>query len=451
VTRTRSFSLRLALTYVGIFLISTGLVAASYYFVSVHKPYVEIRDQVQREATQLAEVHAKSGEEALVEALVQRSHDRGASTAFHAYIDASGTTRLANLPSWPAAHGPRWLELQADLYADGVEFDRNALALDQMLPDGSRLIVGRDTENLDEITEMLGEALAWLAVTSLVIGVFGGFLLSKAIGRRLQTIADTALQVIHGDLEGRVPVDGSNDDFDRLSHTLNQMLDRIQVLFNSVRRVSDNIAHELRTPIARLLTHLETEVAEGSDHSPDLQLIAAEARRLQRIVDSLLRISRIEEGRHALHLRPIRPLTMLSDMAELYEPAVEELGGSITIASHGLDPAKVFHADRDLLFQALSNLIDNALKYAGTHPRIVLSAAYSDRALVLGVRDFGPGMAEGSINRATERFFRGDNAAFLPGEGLGLALVLAVVRAHNGKMILNLRQPGMEFTLKIPG
>ncbi|MBO9518173.1 MAG: HAMP domain-containing histidine kinase [Porphyrobacter sp.] len=431
----RSFSLRLALTYVGLFLLSIGLLVGSFYYFSVYRPHEDLKRQIRREALQLEQIYAVDGEAALIAALASRAAERGDRAAFHVFIGPDGELKAANIPTWPSERGEQWLDLDADIYTEGAEFDQHAFALDVGFDNGARLMVGRDAEDLEELRELLANGMVWLVGSSLVLGLLGGGLLSRAIGARLEKISQAAIQVMEGDLAERVPVDDSNDDFDRVSQTLNQMLDRIEELFASVRRVSDNVAHELRTPLARLLADVETLEAQYPDEAnPEIARIGAEVRRLQRIFDSLLRISRIEAGRHALALDPITPSALLEDLKELYDPTVEELGGRIEIGNATSDP---FRGDRDLLFQALCNLVDNAIKYGDPEPDIGLSACHKNGSACFSVTNRGAEISEQVLARASERFFRGENAGDKPGEGLGLPVVEAIARAHDGNLQLH--------------
>lgn len=444
----RSFSLRLALTYVGLFLLSIGLLVGSFYYFSVHRPHEALRKQIRREALQLEQIYAVDGEAALIKALAARAAARGDRAAFHVFIGPDGDLKSANIPTWPSERGDQWLDLEADIYTEGAEFDQHAFALDIGFDNGARLMVGRDAEDLEELRELLANGMVWLVGSSLVLGLLGGGLISRAIGMRLEQISRAATQVMEGDLAGRVPVDGSNDDFDRVSQTLNQMLDRNEELFASVRRVSDNVAHELRTPLARLLADVETlEARYPSETNPEVKRIGIETRRLRTIFDSLLRISRIEAGRHSLAFTPIAPVALLQDLKEFYDPAAEELEGRIKI-ENGV--CETFGGDRDLLFQALSNLVDNALKYGGPEPQIGISACDRDGSVCFTVANNGPEVGEDLLERASERFFRGENATDKPGEGLGLAVVQAIADAHEGHFELRHANGQTEAILCVP-
>ncbi len=427
---TKSFSFRLTLTSLVIFTISSALMFGSYYIYSVYAPKRSIQRAVDRDVKAYEQIYAIGGSAALVRALNVRERQPSRYANLHAFIGPDGRTISANIPTWPKVSGQKWLTIEADVYADGVEYDRLAFVRDKRFPNNSRLLLGKDIDQIDELEENLQEAILWLLGSSIILGLCGSLLIGRAISKRISSISETAATVMNGNLSGRIPTDESHDEFDRLGRTLNKMLDRIDVLFGSVRRVSDNVAHELRTPLARMLAHIEMlEQQIQSKDQPNLSAIAIEARRLQSIFDGLLRISRLEVGRYNKAVKSVKILTLLEDVIEYYVPGVETAGGSISLTDCSVDDIQ---ADPDLLFQALANLLDNALKYGGSNPAIVVSAIKVGRDIKIEIVDSGPDIDENQIERFGERFFRGENALGLPGEGLGLALVRSVAEVHGG-------------------
>ena len=444
----RTFSVRMTLGYIAIFLLSAMILFSAYYAYSIHFPLAALKRDISREMAALEQIYAVEGDDALNTALARRAARPDEYPALHVLIARDGRTVSANIPSWPSVVGPLWQRIEADTFLDGVEYDRMGLMRDKRFADGSRLILGRDIDRIDELEENLQEAVLWLAVTSILLGLAGSLLLSGAIRRRIRQISDAANRVMQGQLSERIPANGSRDEFDRLSATLNAMLDRIDTLFGSVRRVSDNVAHELRTPLARMLAQAETlEATADADRHPQVAAIVDEARRLQRVFDGLLRISRLESGRHELALKQVNPLTICSDVADYYAPAVEEAGGRISVSQ---DKATIVVADADLLFQAVANLVDNALKYGGSSPEISISVVVADSGATIDVRDKGPGPDAVDNERLGERFYRGSNAAGLPGEGLGLALVQTVAALHGGHFRLSRAEGGTSASLALP-
>jgi len=446
----RSLSFRLALLYMALFSVSVMLVGGVQYWFTVRAPMNTVKQRVRTEADLLVSLHRLAGgTAALVPILEQRAAAGGARLPYHVLIAADGTTLLANLPTWPSAHTGRWLRLEADVHAEGDELDHEALTLDVALDDGTRLLVGRDVEDIDELEEKLLTAVVGVVGSTLLLGLAGGWLMSLVIGRRIAAVTQAARQVMDGDLSGRVPVRGSDDDFDRLNVTLNDMFARIERLFESVRRVSDNVAHELRTPLTRLRGGLEALRESAQQPSPALiDDVIAEAGALEKAFDAVLRIARIESGRHATAFGPVDLPTVLRDAAELYAPEAEERQQSLQLE---IADALQVPGDRDLLFQSICNLLDNAIKYAPRGGRILLAAQRRGSHVEVLVTDNGPGIPEAHRARVVERFYRVPATAVAPGAGLGLSLVAAVSERHQATLEFEDAGPGLQVRWTLPG
>ncbi len=443
----RSLTFRLALIYLLLFSLSVAALLGVAWWMTVERPLEDVRAAVLREADTLGDIYIVDGPTALEAALVRRDATVSERKAFHAFTAPDGRS-VANLPSWPAQAAGGWARFEADLYRDGDEEDHEALVHERTFRDGARLIVGRDIEDIDEREEVIEQLVLWGGVAVLILGLAGGGVMSLAVGRRIEAVNATARRVIAGDLSGRVPTRGSGDDFDRLGDTLNLMLARIEALVEAVGRVSDSVAHELRTPLARLQADLG-ELAAASEPAERTRLVeaaAAEAARLQATFDALLRIARLETGRHAIERRPVDLAKLLRDAAELYAPEAEDQHKRLDVA---IDAPLTTQGDPNLLFQAVANLIDNALKHTPPGSRIRLSGRQLDGALV-EVADDGPGIAAEHRARVVERFYRVPGSERRPGLGLGLSVVDAVARAHGARLELADDAPGLSVRLHLP-
>ncbi|MGE3744697.1 MAG: ATP-binding protein [Sphingomonadaceae bacterium] len=444
-----SLSFRLALTYVGLFVTSLLVIAGTFYLIAIHMPLEAARTQVEQEARILRNTYVVDGSDALLAGLREHQTKSGPHKAFHAFIDANGRTISANLRSWPREPADGWLRLEADDYLEGDEVDYEPLTLDHRFADGARLLVGRDIEDISEVEEVLQSGALAVVAVAIIVGLVGGGLMSFAIGRRIETFSSTARRVMAGDLSQRVPVRGSRDDFDRLAETLNLMLARIEEALEAVRRVSDSVAHELRTPLSRLRADLEDAIA-GPDRDRAAKLISAtdEADRLDRIFDAVLRIARIESGRHSANMRTVDLSTLLEDAVDYYRPAAEEADIAFTAA---IEPELKVTADADLIFQAVTNLIDNAIKYTGPGGRIMLAAQGRAGSVIVELTDNGQGIEAEHRTRVTERFYRAPLAENVPGIGLGLSLVAAVAALHDSQIAFEDADPGLRvrWTLQI--
>jgi signal transduction histidine kinase len=444
----RSLTFRLALVYLALFSASVAVLLAITWWTSVARPLEDVRTAVAREADALADTYILDGPAALTAQLRQRAATISERKAFHAFIAADGST-TANLPSWPERSGDGWRRFEADLYVDGDEEDHEALVYEQRFRDGARLFVGRDIEDIDERGELIEQLTLWGAVAVVILGLAGGLLMSVAVGRRIEAVTATARQVIAGDLSGRVPTRGSGDDFDRLGDTLNDMLARIEALVEAVSRVSDSIAHELRTPLARLQADLE-ELGDNRDPVERRRLVdaaTAEAARLQATFDALLRIARLESGRHAITRQPVELARLLDDAGDFYAPEAEARGMALDVrCENGI----AVEGDANLLFQAVTNLLDNALKHAPAGGRIAVAGRREAGATVVEVADDGPGIPEAHRAKVTERFYRVPGSEARDGIGLGLTLVAAIARAHGAALEMADNRPGLAIRLRFP-
>lgn len=434
-----SLFFRLALTYAGLFVGSLMLLCGSFYLLVVVLPLHQTRQIVRREADVLANAYLTGGQAALVGSLAARAKNHGEAEPFHAFIDPHGKVVTSNLPSWPRTRTAPWEYLEADIFVNGDEVDYKALSHDREFDDGARLIVGRDVENISERERVLASGASTVGVAALVLGTLGGLLMSGAVGRRVDRVAATARSVMAGDMSKRVAVDGSGDEFDRLAETLNAMLTRIEDSMEAVRRVSDSVAHELRTPLTRLHASLEDALEARDGQAGHIVEALAEARRLGAIFDTVLRIARIETGRRDIVLSDVDLTALIEDVADFYRPEAEARGIMLTtFAQAGL----ILRCDRDLIFQAVANLIDNAIKYTPEGGEVVLSARADHGDMLIVVRDTGPGIPEEDLPRVRERFYRASGVKE-PGVGLGLSLVDAVARLHRSAVGFRNLAPGL--------
>lgn len=442
-----SFSFRLALIQAAVFAVAVAVLLGFFYWISITRPEADVKTRLTTESEQLGTLYERQGVTALAHALERRAAAKTRRQAYHALIDGDGHTLTANLPSWPRASQDGWLRLDADVYRDGVEDDHEALSLDRTLPGNVRLLIGRDVEDLDRIERAIRRAAQWVFPPALLLVILGAALISRAISKRIDAMSSAARQVMGGDLSGRVPLRGHNDDFDALGETLNAMLDRIEASLESVRRVSDSVAHELRTPLARLQAELAELRAAPARRMPELaERAEGEAERLARMADAVLRISRIEARRHHAEMRAVDLSALLADAAEYHAPEAENHRQRLET---DIAPGLGVRGDADLLFQGVSNLLDNAIKFTPEGGHILLSAQPSDGGVLVALSDDGPGIAPELIAKVGERFFRAPDANGVPGFGLGLALVNAIAAAHHSILRLHDAGPGLRVEWRL--
>lgn len=440
----------LAIRLTGALIVATFLATASLlagiYYLGVKLPMDDVRSKVRAEARALETIYRVDGTDALEAALIKRRSAPSLDKAFDAFLEKDGSLLLGNLPSWPIARRDGWVSIEADLYRDGDEDDHESLSRDILLPDGRRLIVGRDVELFADRKELMLESTRWGALAVLLFGLIGGALISWITGRRLETVTRTALTVMQGDLSVRVPVKGSGDEFDALGLSLNAMLDRNQELVASLSRVSDSIAHELRTPLARLHSSLEEAAAHQGMSADQVEAARMEVERLQQTFDALLRIARLDTGRHRLTREKVRLDQLVTDAVEFYEPEAESRGLKLGLSVI----CSTVSADRNLMFQAVSNLLDNAIKFAPENGGVLVELTLERADARITVTDSGPGVDPIHFPRLSEPFFRAPGSEAVAGTGLGLSLVHAIAAAHDGQLEFGGEPGSFKVILTIP-
>jgi hypothetical protein len=286
-----------------------------------------------------------------------------------------------------------------------------------------------------------------------VLGLAGGFFVTRRVLRRIDAMTETTRTIVAGDLSGRLPVADTGDELDRLAENLNAMLERIEALMRGLQEVSDNIAHDLKTPLTRMRNRAEEALRAAkseADYRAALERTIEECDALMRTFNALLMIARAECGHARDDMADFDAAEVARGIAELYEPLAEEKGLTLQIDAPG--PLTV-RGNRELVSQALSNLVDNAIKYAvpeATDGAIAVSAGSDDGRVLLAVADNGPGIPEADRPRVVQRFVRLERSRSQPGVGLGLSLAAAVARLHGGALILADNHPGLKAVIALP-
>jgi signal transduction histidine kinase len=376
-------------------------------------------------------------------------------------IGPQGETVAGNIGGVSVADLPLNTEVETTYLrqeeADGVApaAQRKALVRISALPAGNKLLVGRDLEERERLDDALWQAIWVLIGALLVFGGLGAFLVTRQALARMDAMTATTSKIMAGNLSERLPLAGNGDELDRLALNLNGMLDRIGELMRGMKEVSDNIAHDLRTPLTRLRNSAEQALrstAKPGDHRAALERVIEESDGLIRTFNALLMIARAEAGSGADAFKDVQLSDLLRDFAEMYEPVAEDAGASFkTDIANNL----VVRGSRELLGQVVANLIDNAIKYGrpedgDTAPLITFGARVKGAEIIVSVADNGPGIPVDKRARAVERFARLDDSRNKPGSGLGLSLASAVAHLHKGHLVLGDNQPGLIVSLHLP-
>ena len=440
---------RMAAGYGLLLLLSVGLVAGVFYIGTAGLLARNIDKQLSLTTRRLVQIHDRQGSPALQQEIhTLLTDDQDVNTEIYQLIAADGHPLIGNLTGWtPPAGDAGGL---GEYRVRRLGRDTPGRLLIHRFADGTVLAVGRDLQDQRELERMIGTAIALGGAMALLLAAVGAWLFRLQLQRQLKAIHRTTTEVAAGQLDRRIAVGRSRDEFAVVAHDVNRMLDEIERLMNTVRSVSNAIAHDLRTPLGRIRAALEDALRseQSRERLRDIaQYAIDEVDSLTVLFEKLLQIAEAESGvrRQRFGQLPLRDV--VGDLVELYQPAAENEGMSLSLEVEG---APTVSADRDLLASVVANLLDNALKYAGRGARVRVSLYDSADAAHIEVADNGPGMPSELLERATERFFRGDASRHRRGNGLGLSIVAAVVALHRGTLRLEHAQPGLRVAISLP-
>lgn len=432
----------------GIFGASALVLIGMVWWTTVGYLEQQTNASIEAEITGLVEQYRRTGVRGVESLIRDRVAISTGTPTIYLFTERDGQLLAGNLEGWPAgqADANGWYNF-VRIGADGKAVPARGQVF--VLSDGRRLLVAQEQARLEATRALINQTFRWALAGGLLLALLGGFLMSYSVMRQIDTINRTAREIMSGRLQKRMPVRGINDEFDQLAGNLNAMLDRIDTLIGGVKSVADNIAHDLRTPLTRLRGRLES-LAARSDVSPELrtELGAAlgEADHMLATFRALLRIARIEAGTHDREWADIDLPALLADAHELYQAVGEEK--DITVELTGA--SGTVRGDRDLVFQALCNLLDNAIKYSPPGTTVTLGSADDSDGVVITVADQGPGVPPDERDKVLDRFYRSSTVTGLPGSGLGLSLVNAIARHHGGQLILGDNAPGLRVALRLP-
>ena len=450
----RTTAFKLSLGYLVAFAIGASVVMTWVSWSVGRLIDEQIGATVEAEINGLSEQYAQGGIRRLVDVVERRVRQPGAS--LYLVTNFQGQTISGNIKSLPpdVLLQPGVRETSYERVGESA-IDRRALARIFLLPGGFRLLVGRDLEDRESLRNVMGGALLTSLFWLVVIGTLGGLFVARRVLRRVEAISESARSIMQGDLAQRLPLAGANDELDRLAANLNEMLERIQELMAGVREVSDNIAHDLKTPLTRLRNRAEEALRnanQSSDYRIALEKMLEESDQLIRIFNALLMIARLEAGTERGDHLLFDLAASARDVAELYEPVAEEAGVDLVVETSG---EVLVSGSRELMGQALANLIDNALKYGspqkqGQRARVQVRVQRVGDKVEASVADQGSGIPAADRERVFGRFVRLEGSRSRPGSGLGLSLVAAVAGLHNGMVKIEDNEPGLRIVVVIP-
>jgi signal transduction histidine kinase len=459
----RTTAFRLTLFYLFLFALFAASLLGYFAWNTRRLINEQITATVNAETIEITDIYTLRGLHGLVNSLAYRALRPGAN--LYLVTTPEGKSIGGNVgalaPGVMASIG--WSETGYRRLDEQDTANHRALVRVTELSNGFRLLVGRDLDERRRLFGIVANAAQWSLLVVIVLGVGGGIFVARRVLQRIDAMTGTAQRIMAGDLSGRLPVGRSGDELDRLAENLNAMLERIEALMTGLKEVSDNIAHDLKTPLTRLRNRAEEALASsGSDaeYRAALERIIEESDGLIRTFNALLMIARAESGQARGNMDDFDAADVARGIQELYEPLAEEDGMTLRVKA---ESARL-HGNRELISQALANLVENAIKY-GKPPAVVQpldpaaaargreilieSRREGDRVL-LSVTDHGPGIPEADRQHAVERFVRLEASRTLPGSGLGLSLASAVATLHGGELRLGDSHPGLTATLVIP-
>jgi len=459
----RSTTFRLTLVYLTIFALYAAALLI-YFALNTGRLITEqITETVDAEISYLSEQYATGGLRRLILIIENRSLRPGSSLYLVTTPNGQGLAGNVGSLAPGVIENTGWSETVYRRLDDQETTEHRALARVTQLSGGFRLLVGRDLEERRRLFGIVAHAAQWSLLVVIVLGIGGGIFVARRVLRRIDAMTGTAQRIMAGDLSDRLPVGRSGDELDRLAENLNAMLERIEALMVGLKEVSDNIAHDLKTPLTRLRNRAEEALASSgseAEYRAALERTIEESDGLIRTFNALLMIARAESGQARGNMDDFDAADVAKGIHELYEPLAEDDGMSLRVKAA---PARL-HGNRELIGQALANLVENAIKYgkpsavvqpldpaaAARTREILIDARREGDNVLLSVTDHGPGIPEADRKHAVERFVRLEASRTQPGSGLGLSLASAVATLHGGELRLGDSHPGLTATLAIP-
>ena len=442
-----SVAFRLALLCGGLVVASVLVLSSVFYFVSLGL----LARNIDSKITSITEKFSEDAESKGLSVVAQRiestlSDGVDSDVEILLLTNAAGQKLAGNISGWSELSAP------LDQIIDRVVNRGDRLVPSRIrlhkLSDGALLVVGRDMQDLSEIGNLIGRAVAIGGVSAILLAILATFVFRHQFERRIWAIRQTTQEIEAGNLDRRIVLSGTPDEFDRLSADINRMLDRIQHLMEGVRHVSNTIAHHLRTPLGLIRGHLE-EALRGVPEQRKLEnaghFAIGAIDDLIVVLEKLLQIAEAESGTRRQPFEPVVLRTVVTDLLELYDAAAEALGVTLIVDIEG-EPT--LHGDKDLLAGILANLIDNALKYAGSPAAIKIQVREAVQTVSIIVQDNGPGIAAQERSKVVQRFYR--LSSNRPGSGLGLSIVSAFTHLHDGTLFIEDAQPGLKVRIELP-
>jgi signal transduction histidine kinase len=422
----------------------------SYVYLSTSS-YVRSRSDraVMTEYLSLQDAYARSGRNGLIALIQQRIADKSFADNVYLLVDPSFVPLGGNLKAWPSTVTAErgWTEFRAGEPLPNATGRPLLRAMLETFPRGDHLLVGRDISELDSFSDQIRTAvISGVALIFVIAGVASILITRRTVGR-IEQINATSRAIMLSGLDQRIPLRGTHDEWDRVAENLNLMLDRIETLMGEIKQVSDNVAHDLRTPLTRMRGRLEKAYHGRRMAEDDQSLIGdtiADLDAVLRIFSSIMRIAQIETQARKGGFRTVNLVEIAGEVVELYDAAAEPDGTCLSVVG---DREVLVTGDRDLIFDAIANLVDNAIKHGRAGGQVVVANENVDGKPVISIADDGPGIPADEYEHVFKRFYRLEQSRYTTGNGLGLSLVAAVARLHGARIEMLDNAPGLKFKL----
>ncbi|SHG08622.1 Signal transduction histidine kinase [Bradyrhizobium erythrophlei] len=443
-----SSTFKLALIAIGTFGVIVSVIFG-YVYLSTSS-YVRSRSDhaIMTEYSSLLAAYERNRRDGLIALIQQRIADKSFADNVYLLVEPSLAVLGGNLGAWPStvtvARG--WTEFRAPESSDAPR--RPLLrAMIETFPSGDRLLVGKDISDLDSFTDQIKTAVVSAVALIFVLAGVASILVTRRTVGRIESINATSQAIMLSGLDKRIPLRGTNDEWDRVAENLNLMLDRIETLMGEVKQVSDSVAHDLRTPLTRMRGRLEKAFHGPRIGENDQLLIGdtiADLDAVLRILLSIMRIAQIETQARKEAFRSVNLAEIAGEVVELYDAAAEQDGTRLTVVG---DREVLVTGDRDLIFDAIANLVDNAIKHGRAGGQVVVANENIDGQPMISIADDGRGIPPDQYEHVFKRFYRLEHSRYTPGNGLGLSLVAAVARLHGARIEMLDNSPGLTFRL----
>lgn len=452
----KSYASKLTFLYVVIFSISTLIIFYFLYVFSTAYMQQQLEDSVDSEIQGLAEHYDKEGISGLEQVILYRVERYGrADNTLYLLVNHNTNPIVGNILEWPVnvKEKGKWIEFSLrsdnpndDPYLAQAKIFKLPKPEDPERPYG--LLVGKIVQPLVNIKKSIQAAIAWGIVVMVLLSALGGVLFGRKAAKKIARINQTTTSIMSGNMSERVPLSQEADDLDQVAANLNVMLDQIETLMEDIRRVSDNIAHDLRTPLSRLRYRLEESLQKAdSEVAENLEKSIQEADSLLATFNALLRIAKIEAGQVETGFSKISISALLEDIVDFYEPLAEEKHQTLAAS---IEPNVASFGDRNLLFQAFANILENAIKYSPEHGLVSIKLSTTSDQVEVIIADNGPGVPDSEKEGIFVRFHRLDQSRNSPGSGLGLSMAKAIVTLHKGSITPLDNAPGLQMVMSFP-